>query len=231
MDSINIRARLMGLQDDRYRVFQSKLIPTVNPGTVLGIRIPELRRLARELKGRPEEVAFLSCLPHGYYDENNLHGLLLSAYGDYGEVRVQLERFLPYIDNWATCDLLRPAVFRHHRAELLPQIRFWLDSHHEYTVRFALEMLMLHYLDEPDTTEYLRMAAGLDRGEYYIRMMVAWFFATALTKCYAQTLPYLENRSLPIWTHNKAIQKAVESRQIPLEKKAYLKTLKIKAVT
>ncbi len=227
MDSIEIKTRLMALRDDRYRQFQCKLMPTVDPATVLGIRIPELRRLCRELKGRAEVEAFLSCLPHSHYDENNLHVLLLSAFGDYDELMIHLERFLPCIDNWATCDLLRPAVFHQHKAELLPQIRKWLLSDHEYTVRFALEMLMVHYLDEPDITGYLAIAAGIDREEYYIRMMVAWFFATALTKQYDQTLPCLERRSLPVWVHNKAIQKATESDQIPPEKKAYLRTLKI----
>lgn len=225
---MNITERLFSLRDDGYREFQCKLIPNVAPETVLGIRIPALRHLAKELRGTPDESVFLAGLPHNYHDEYNLHGLLISACKDYDKTVYLLKNFLPYVDNWATCDLIRPCVFCQNQAQLLPNIKDWISADHAYTVRFGLEMLMVHYLGEDSISEYLRMAANVVQDEYYVRMMVAWFFATALTAKFDQTIVWLENRQLSPWIHNKAIQKAVESRQISADKKVYLKALRVR---
>lgn len=223
-----IRTELMRLRDPDYREFQSKLIPTVDPETVIGVRTPELRALAKRLAKRPETEAFLAELPHWYFDENQLHGFLISGMRDYERCIAALERFLPFVDNWATCDQMSPKVFRTHRAELLPYIRRWLESGETYTVRFALGMLMEHYLDADFAPEYPALAASVRSDEYYVNMMIAWYFATALAKQYDTVLPYLKQHRLAAWTHNKTIRKAVESYRIPPERKAYLKTLKIR---
>ena len=223
-----IRARLFALQDETYQAFQAKLIPNVPPETVIGVRTPDLRKLAKELSKDPAAAEFLTCLPHAYLEENNLHGFLIEAMKDYGEVIRALEEFLPYVDNWATCDLMSPKVFKKHLPELYEQIPLWLRSEHPYTVRFGLEMLMRWYLDGDFRPEVLELAAGVRSEEYYVNMMTAWFFATALAKRHDETLPYLTGRRLDVWTHNKAIQKAVESYRVTPEQKAFLRTLKIK---
>lgn len=217
------------MQDADYRRFQCALTPTVAPETVLGVRIPLLRQLARRMQAQELSAPFLEALPHQWYDENNLHALLLGQIRDYESCVVQINRFLPHVDNWATCDLLRPRCFRTHRAALLEDVRRWLDSSHAYTVRFGLEMLMVHFLQEDFQPAFLAMAAAVRSDDYYVQMMVAWYFATALTLQWSDALPYLEQRRLPDWIHGKTIQKALESRRIPPERKALLRSLRLRA--
>ena len=224
-----IRARLFALQDEGYRAFPSRLMPTVPPETVIGVRVPALRRLAKQLAGTPQAEAFLQELPHTYYEENNLHAFLLESIRDYDAALAATEKFLPYIDNWATCDSFCPKVFAKHKEELLPVLRRWMASDHPYTVRYGMEMLMRYYLDEDFRPEHLAWAAAVHSGEYYINMMRAWYFATALAKQPEAALPWLTARRLDVWTHNKTIQKAVESSRIPAETKAFLRTLRVRS--
>lgn len=228
MDMDAIQEKLFALQDLNYRQFQAKLMPTVDPEQIIGVRMPALRKLAKELKGTAEAESFLDALPHRYYDENNLHGLLLCARSGYEETVAGLDIFLPHVDNWATCDLLSPRAFRAHPPQLPEQIRRWLDSGDTYTVRFGLGMLLFFYLDECFRPEYLDWAAEVKSEEHYVRMMVAWYFATALAKQYDAALPYLTSRRLEQWTHNKTIQKAVESYRITPEQKDALRALRWK---
>ena len=223
-----VRERLFALQDTAYRDFQSRLMPGVDRARVIGVRTPELRRLARELAGTEEGNAFLSLLPHTYYEENNLHAFLIERIGNYDGTVAALERFLPYVDNWATCDMMSPPVFRKRPEGFYAQCVRWARSARPYTARFGLGMLMRWYLDGDFRPEVLELAAGVRSEEYYVNMMTAWFFATALAKRYDETLPYLTGRRLDVWTHNKAIQKAVESYRVTPEQKAFLRTLKIK---
>lgn len=223
-----IQARLFALQDTAYKDFQCKLIPTVDPAKVIGVRTPALRKLAAEVAKSPEAEPFLRGLPHQYYDENNLHGCLISAMRDYGQTVEALEIFLPCVDNWATCDLISPKAFRKHPPGLLEQARQWMGAEHVYTIRFGIGVLLAFYLDEAFEPRYLDWAAELRSGEYYVNMMTAWYFATALAKQYEAAVPYLEQRRLDRWTHNKAIQKAVESLRIPQETKKYLRSLKVR---
>ena len=215
-------------QDPTYRDFHKKLLPTVDPERLIGVRTPQLRSLAKELSGTPEAEDFLASLPHVYYDENTLHGLLISNGKDISWVIAQLDRFLPFVDNWATCDLTRPKIFQKHLPEPLPKVKEWLASNHEYTVRFGIGMLLSFYLGQAFQPEYLTWVASLHRQEYYVNMMIAWYFATALTKQYEAALPYLQSHCLEQWTHNKAIQKALESTRIPPEHKEILRSLKRK---
>lgn len=224
-----IRARLFALQDEGYRAFHSRLMPTVPPETVIGVRVPALRRLAKQLAGTPQAEAFLQELPHIYYEENNLHAFLLESIRDYDAALAETEKFLPYIDNWATCDSFCPKVFAKHKEDLLPVLRRWMASDHPYTVRYGMEMLMRYYLDEDFRPEHLAWAAAVHSGEYYINMMRAWYFATALAKQPEAALPWLTERRLDVWTHNKTIQKAVESSRIPAETKAFLRTLRVRS--
>ena len=212
--------------DGGYRDFQSKLIPSLPKESIIGVRTPALRALAKELKGSELAASFLQELPHAYYDENQLHAILLSASKDYEECRELLERFLPYVDNWATCDILSPKVLRKQPEATLEAIQRWLGSTHSYTVRFGMEMLMSYYLDALFEPRFLAWVAADRSEEYYVRMMVAWFFATALAKQYEATLPYLEQGLLPEWTHKKTIQKACESYRITAEQKLYLRSLR-----
>ena len=221
-----IRDRLFALQDPEYRLFQSRLMPTVDPARVIGVRTPDLRKLSRELAGTEQAAAFVRQLPHDYYEENNLHGLLIASLRDYGETVAALESFLPHVDNWATCDLLHPRAFD-KRPEALPDQLFrWLQSDGTYTVRFAMGMLMSLYLDEAFRPRYADWVAGVKSEEYYVNMMAAWDFATALAKRWDDVFPYLTDHRLPVWTHNKAIQKAIESRRISPEQKQILRSLK-----
>ena len=223
-----IRDRLFSLQDAKYRELQIKILPNLEPESIIGVRTPELRQMAKELAVREETGAFLKDLPHRYFDENQLHAFILSGMKDYTACMEALERFLPYVDNWATCDQMSPKVFRKQRMELLGSIRKWIASDQAYTIRFGIGMLMEHYLDGDFDPAYPEMAAGVRSGEYYVNMMTAWYFATALAKQYDAVIPYIENRRLDPWTHNKAIQKAIESYRITPEQKEYLKTLKIR---
>lgn len=223
-----ISEELFALQDTEYQVFQSKLMPTIPPETVIGVRTPLLRKLAKELAGTPQAEHFLQSLPHRYYEENNLHAFLIEKIRDYDTALAETERFLPYINNWATCDCFCPKVFAKHKAELLIPLRRWLGSDQTYTVRYAMGMLMRYYLDEDFQPEYLAWVAGVHSEEYYLNMMRAWYFATALAKQPDAALPWLTDRRLDVWTHNKTIQKAIESYRISPEQKDYLRTLKIK---
>ena len=223
-----IRTELFRLQDQQYRDFQSSLIQTLEPDTMIGVRTPALRKYAKQLSKQADVSVFLRDLPHRYFDENQLHAFIISDIKDYGQCMDEVRRFLPYVDNWATCDQMSPKVFKKHRAELLEQIRQWLRSEETFTVRFAIGMLMQHFLDDAFEAAYPEMVAQIRSEEYYVNMMIAWYFATALAKQYASALPFLEGRRLDAWTHNKAIQKAVESYRITPEQKAYLKRLKIK---
>lgn len=223
-----VQAQLLAMQDLPYKAFQCKLMPTVEPKTVIGIRTPALRKFARAYGKTSEAAQFLRSLPHRYYEENNLHGLLIGQMQDFSQAVEALDAFLPYVDNWATCDLIRPKVFGTHPPALLPKLRQWIGSGQIYTVRFGLEMLMVYYLDEAFDPAYLELAASVRSEEYYVNMMIAWFFATALAKQYDATLPYLQERRLDPWTHNKTIQKAIESYRIQDAQKAYLRTLRQK---
>lgn len=218
--------RLFALRDEAYRDFQSKLIPTVDKADMIGVRTPALRAYAGEIAQREDREGFLAALPHRYYDEYLLHALTVSLEKDFSRCLAEAERLLPYIDNWAVCDQLCPKSFQKHRQALLPTNRQWLDSRRVYTVRFAVKMLMTHFLDDDFDPAYLEAVANLRSEEYYINMMRAWYFATALAKQYEATLPYLEQRRLDSWTHNKTIQKAAESYRIPSAIKPYLKSLK-----
>ena len=224
----DITALLFALQDKAYADFQSKLLPTVPRETVIGVRTPDLRKLAKQLSRTPAAQEFLLSLPHRYFDENQLHAFILSEEKDFGTCLAELERFLPFVDNWATCDQLSPRCFKKYAAELLPHIRKWMKSTHTYTIRFGICSLMRYYLDEAFLTEYLQWVASIKSDEYYIRMMQAWFFATALAKQWDATLPYIGQYRLEKDTHNKTIQKAVESFRITDEQKALLKTLRVK---
>lgn len=222
-----ISEELFALQDTEYQTFQSKLMPTIPPETVIGVRTPLLRKLAKELAGTPQAEHFLQSLPHRYYEENNLHAFLIEKIRDYDTALAETERFLPYINNWATCDCFCPKVFAKHKAELLIPLRRWLGSDQTYTVRYAMGMLMRYYLDEDFQPEYLAWVAGVHSEEYYLNMMRAWYFATALAKQPDAALPWLTDRRLDVWTHNKTIQKAAESYRISPEMKQQLRELRI----
>ncbi len=222
----SIQKQLFALQDLSYREFHSRLMPTIDKETIIGVRTPALRKLAREFEKESACEAFLQELPHKYYEENNLHGFLVESIKDYNVAVEQIERFLPYVDNWATCDMMSPKVFKKHLPELLEEIKGWLSSGHTYTIRFGVNMLMKFYLDDTFAPEYLEWVASIKSDEYYVKMVVAWYFATALAKQYEATIPYIEDECLEEWTHNKTIQKAVESYRITEEQKQYLRTLR-----
>ena len=223
-----IREFLFDNSDAEYRAFQSKLIPNVDADYFIGVRTPVLRKYAKELLKTGDVSSFLNELPHEYFDENQLHAFIISGIKDFDECIKELERFLPYINNWATCDQLSPRCFAKHKSELLKYIDRWIKSDETYTVRFAIGMLMSHFLDDEFDVKYPGKVAQVKSEEYYINMMIAWYFATALAKQYESTLPFIENKVLDKWTHNKAIQKAIESYRITDEQKEYLRTLKIK---
>ncbi|MBE5865124.1 MAG: DNA alkylation repair protein [Lachnospiraceae bacterium] len=225
-----IQQQLFDLQDEEYKAFHSKLMPTIHPDVIIGVRTPALRKLAKTLlKTNATDIReFMSVLPHTYYEENNLHAFCIEGIRDYDECIRALDLFLPFVDNWATCDCMVPKILAKYPEHLLPQINKWLDSEHTYTVRYAMGLLMRYFLDEQFKEEYLALVAGVESEEYYINMMRAWYFATALAKQYDTTLPWLIENRLDIWTHNKTIQKAVESYRITKEQKDYLKTLKRK---
>lgn len=218
---------LLELRDPTYQKFLQRLIPNLPPETILGIRTPQLRRLAKEMPASQREL-FLRTLPHVSFEENQLHAFLLEGERDFHTAIAMVEAFLPWVDNWATCDQLRPKVFGKYRFALLESIRRWLDSCHPYTVRFAIEMLMVYFLEDEFDMQYLEWVAQVHHEDYYVRMMVAWYFATALAKQYDDVLPYIQNFRLEKWIHNKCIQKAVESYRITPEQKAILRTFRLK---
>lgn len=221
-----IRERLFAMQDTDYQAFQAKLLPTVPPGKVIGVRLPDLRRCAKELAGTADAAVFLETLPHTYYEENNLHGFLLERIRDFDAALAGVETFLPYIDNWATCDTTSPKVFAKHTDALLEPVRRWIGSQQAYTVRYGLGMLMRYYLDEAFRPEYLDWAGKVQSEEYYVRMMAAWFFATALAKQPQAAWPWLAQPRLDPWVRAKAVQKALESRRITPEQKQALRALR-----
>ena len=223
---MEIQERLKNLTDETYRDFQSKLVPNISKETILGVRTPALRALAKELKGTKEAEEFLKELPHTYYEENLLHFFLISFIKDFDECAEAVERFLPYVDCWPVCDQASPKVFAKNHEKLLPLIQTWIASDHVYTKRFGIRMLMNEFLGEDFKPKYLEWVSKVEGEDYYIKMMVAWYFATALAKQYDESVVYIEERRLEPWTHKKAIQKAVESFRVSEEHKQYLKTLR-----
>lgn len=215
-------------RDEEYAQFQKKLLPTIDPERIRGVRTPALRNYAKTLAKDKTVLSFLDQLPHELFEENQLHAFIISNIRDYDQCMIQLNRFLPYVDNWSTCDQMSPPVFRRHKAELILQIQKWVESSETYTVRYGIGMLMRYYLDEEFEADYLSVVAGIQSDEYYVKMMVAWYFATALAKQYESALPFLKDRRLPVWVHNKTIQKAVESYRIPAERKELLKKMRIR---
>lgn len=221
-----IREKLFSLQDFKYGDFQAKLMPTIARETVIGVRTPALRKYAKKLAKEENVSEFLQDLPHQYFEENQLHAFIICEQKNYEECIKELNLFLPYVDNWATCDQMSPKVFRKHHGELLEQIKIWMNSDQTYTVRYGIGMLMAHFLEEDFDIQYAEMVADIRSEEYYVNMMIAWYFATALAKQYETIVPFIEKRRLDNWTHRKAIQKAVESYRITKEQKEYLKGLK-----
>ena len=213
-------------QDIKYRDFQVPLFPNVKKENIIGVRTPELRKLAKELYGSETANKFIETLPHRYFDENQLHAFIISLIKDYQTCLKEVDEFLPYVDNWATCDQLSPKVFAKHKDDLIAPIKKWLKSTHTYTVRFAIGMLLQHYLDEYFKEKYMELVAEIRSEEYYINMMIAWYFATALAKQYDTAIKYIEDKKLSPWVHNKTIQKAVESYRVTVEQKNYLKSLR-----
>ena len=226
MNRADLIGKLHGLQDSKYRDMQTRIIPNINPETIIGVRTPELRALAKDILKTRDYSDFIAELPHGYFEENQLHAFIISGLKDMKECMEETEKFLPYVDNWATCDQMSPKVFSKHRDMLLAHIRQWIESDRPYTVRFGVGMLMEHFLDDGYDPVYPEMVARIRSDEYYVNMMIAWYFATALAKQYESILPFIEGKRLDVWTHNKAIQKSVESYRITDERKEYLKTLR-----
>lgn len=223
---MDISCELFKLQDVQYKAFQSKLIPNINADDIIGVRTPELKKFAKALKGQCD--TFLETLPHKYFEENNLHAFIINDIVDFDECIVMVERFLPYVNNWASCDGLRPRCFVKNKEKLLPYVYNWLESSKTYTVRFGIEMFMLHYLDRDFNEDFLKKVSLIKSDEYYVNMMIAWYFATALAKQYDEAIMYIENKKLPKWVHNKTIQKSVESFRITDDIKQYIKSLRRK---
>ena len=223
-----IQQELFALQDEKYGEFTAKLIPTIERKKVIGVRTASLRKYAKELSGTKEAARFIGKLPHKYLEENGLHSALICEIKDFQECMKAIEAFLPYVDNWATCDSLSPKVFGKNKKELLKYIKKWLKSDFVYTKRFGIKMLMDHFLGEDFDEKYLNLVSKVRSKEYYVNMMIAWYFATALAKKYKETLPYIEEYKLDKWVHNKTIQKAVESYRITDKQKEQLKKYRIR---
>ena len=227
MNKADLYRKLYDLQDLKYRDMQIKIIPTVEPESVIGVRTPELKSIAKDILKDGNYKGFLEELPHRYFEENQLHAFIISGIKDLGECMEELEKFLPHVDNWATCDQMSPKIFRKHKDVLFSHIKEWVNSEKTYTVRFGVGMLMEHFLDDDFDPLYPELVAKLRSEVYYVNMMIAWYFATALAKQYESILPFIEEKRLDDWTHNKAIQKSLESRRITEEQKLYLKSLKL----
>ncbi len=227
MNRDEIVEQLFRMRDNGYALLQAKIIPSVPADRIIGVRTPALRAFDGDLYRGGDTDGFLSCLPHRYFDEDQLHAFIISLERDFDKCLARVEAFLPYIDNWATCDQLSPKAFKKAPEKLLPRIRTWITSDRTYTVRFAVGMLMQHFLDDRFITDYADIAAAIRSEEYYVNMMTAWYFATALAKQYDLIIPYLEEKRLDVRVHNKAIQKSLESYRITDDQKAYLRTLKI----
>ena len=215
-------------KDEKYAAFTAKLIPNIDSKIIIGVRLPVLRAFAKELVKKGEYAEFLNTLPHTYHEENMLHVCILSVLKDFNEAIGYAEAFLPYIDNWAVCDSFNPKSFRKNKDELLVKIKEWIISDRIYTKRFAIDMLMSHFLEDDFDRSHLNLVSSADGDDYYLKMVVAWYFATALAKQYDEAIKFIENKSLEKWTHNKMIQKAIESYRITDEQKIYLRSLKIK---
>ncbi|MBE6681262.1 MAG: DNA alkylation repair protein [Ruminococcaceae bacterium] len=226
INSDEIREKLLNMQDTAYRDFHSRLIPTVDKSRVIGVRTPQLRKFSKELVKHFDVSAFLSDLPHYFYEENNLHAFIIESFHDFDTCTAALDIFLPYVDNWATCDGLRPKCFYKNSDKLADKALFWIKDERTYVKRFGIGVLMNHFLDDKFDERFLKIVSQIESDEYYIKMMVAWYFATALAKQFDVSVLIIENRILDRWTHNKTIQKAVESYRITKEQKDYLKTLK-----
>lgn len=223
---MTVKDALFSYQDLKYRDFQSPLVPNIDKETIIGVRTPQMRQVAKEFYNTPEGNKFLYKLPHKYYEENLVHFFMIAMIKDFDECVKEVERFLPYVDCWPVCDQSSPKVFKKNHKKLLPLIKKWIASDHVYTARFGIRMLMNEFLGDDFKEEYLEWVASVKGEDYYIKMMVAWYFATALAKRYDETIPYIEQHKLEDWTHKKAIQKAIESYRVSDEHKAYLKTLK-----
>lgn len=224
----DIQERLFALKDEKFRDFTAGLVPNVDNGAFIGVRTPALRQLAKELSGTAERENFMAALPHTYFEENQLHAFFIEQIRDFDACVAAIDNFLPYVDNWATCDQMNPKALGRNKAQLLGKIHTWLESDECYTVRYGIGQLMRRFLGEDYQDEYSRLVCGVNSEEYYVRMMAAWYFATALAKHYDEVLPYFTSLMLDPWTHNKAIQKAVESYRVSDEHKAQLRALKIK---
>ena len=223
----SISKRLFDLSDTDYKNFSASLMPTIDKDRVIGVRVPIVRKFAKEIFGTQAAKEFTKALPHEYFEENNLHAFLIANINDYKECVAELDRFLPYIDNWATCDSLRPVCFSKNKDLLIKDIYRWLSSKDEYAVRFGIEMLMVHYLGDCFKKEYAERVANIKSDKYYINMMIAWYFATGLAKNYNEFLPFIKDNKLSPWVHNKAIQKSTESYRITDEQKAVLRKFKV----
>ena len=227
MGKKDLHNKLHDLKDLKYRDMQIKIVPTIAAESVIGVRTPELRALAKELLKSGGYKAFLRELPHKYFEENQLQAFIISGIKDLDECMDELDMFLPYVDNWATCDQMSPKIFKKHKDILFLHIEEWIQSQKTYTVRFGIKMLMEHFLEEDFDLKYPNIVAELRSNEYYVNMMIAWYFATALAKQYDSIIPLIEEKKLDDWTHNKAIQKSIESRRITQEQKEYLRSLKV----
>ncbi len=225
---MSIKDELFSMQDKKYRDFQAKLFPTLDSNIIIGVRTPDIKKLAKRLYKENNYKSFIEDLPHKYFDENQLHAFIISEIKDYDECILCINKFLPYVDNWATCDQLSPKIFKKNTSNLLKQIKIWVKSKYTYTIRFGIGILMQYFLDDEFKVEYLDMVCNIKSNEYYVNMMRAWYFATALAKQYDFVIPYIEQNKLDDWTHNKTIQKAIESYRITNERKQYLKGLKRK---
>jgi 3-methyladenine DNA glycosylase AlkD len=223
-----ISSWLQDNKDQRLKDFNAKLIPNIDKERVLGITVSKLKAFAKRLYKENNYKEFINDLPHNYLEENHLHTFIIAEIKDFDSCALELEKFLPYIDNWATCDSLKPSAFKKNKDKLLVKIDKWIKSEKTYTIRFAISMLLTHFLDDEFNPKYLQLVAKVKSSEYYVNMMKAWYFATALAKQYDSTLPYLLDNKLDVWTHNKTIQKAIESYRITKSQKAFLKNLKIK---
>lgn len=216
------------MQDIEYKNFHSKLMPTIDDERIIGIRVPALRKFAKTLFKQDIKNSFMNNLPHYYYEENNIHAFLIERIDDFDEALEETNKFLPYIDNWATCDMFSPKIFKKEPALIYEKVKQWLKSDETFIVRFGIVTLLQFYLDELFQEEMLSLVSNVKREEYYIKMAVAWYFSIALVKQYDKTISYFTTQQLENWTHNKAIQKAIESRRISEERKVYLRSLKVK---
>lgn len=222
----SITEQLFEMRDEQYRDFQAKLIPNIDKNLIIGVRSPKLREYAKYVYKNMEYQVFLDNVPHTYYDENNLHMYIIAQIKEYDKCVEEIEKFLPYIDNWATCDMGLPKSFAKNKNKLLFKVKEWINSDSTYAIRYGVGVLMRLFLDEDFDIEYAKIVSEIKSEEYYVKMMIAWYFATALAKQYKQIIPFLENNKMEIWTHNKTIQKACESNRITLQQKVYLRTLK-----